>query len=50
MNDIQVWRIGGKVLKWAAELFVENPVPVQLHPSPGIEKNLLSHGTACFCW
>jgi len=36
------------ILKWAAELFGENPVPVQMRPPPGIEENLLSHGTACF--
>jgi hypothetical protein len=30
------------ILKWAAESFGENPVPVQLCPPPGI------HGTACF--
>ena len=34
------------ILKWAAELFGENPVPVQMRPPPGIEENLLSHGTA----
>jgi hypothetical protein len=48
MVEIWVWRIGGMILKWAAESFGENPVRVQLRPPPGIEENHLSHGTACF--
>jgi hypothetical protein len=48
MNEIWVWRIGGMILKWAAELCGGYPVPLQLHPPLGIEKNLLSHCTACF--
>jgi hypothetical protein len=27
MNEIWVWRIGGMILKQAAELFGENPCP-----------------------
>jgi len=46
MNEIWVWKIGGIILKWTAELFGERPVRMQLRTPPGIEKNHLSHGTA----
>jgi hypothetical protein len=48
MNEIWLWRTGGMILKWAAESFGKNPVPVHLCPPPGIEENVLSRGTACF--